>query len=66
MVNQTKEKSIDQFVYRARAVLEHMFYDHTYCDISWCNALKAAVEENPYNHPDKFFTCATDDGEKLY
>ena len=34
MVNQTKEKSIDQFVYRARAVLEHMFYDHTYCDIS--------------------------------
>ena len=54
MLKQNKHKPINDFIVSANAPLEHMFGNHTYCDIKWCNALKAKEEGKVYNHPEKW------------
>ena len=66
MIRQNKGKSIEEFVKSSNAPLEHMFDNHVYCDPEWCGSLQAKAEGLPYNHPAKFCTRTTIDGEKMY
>ena len=66
MVRQNKAKTIDEFVKNANAPLEHLFGNHRYCDISWCNCLKAKAEGRVYTHPERFQDKTTDLWKKNY
>ena len=41
MIRQGKDCDIETFKNNAKAVLEHMFDNHKYCNSQWCLALKA-------------------------
>jgi len=66
MIRQNRGSSIEELIQNSKAVLEHMFDNHEYCNNSWCGALKAKQEGKLYHHPDKFCTRATADREKMY
>ena len=51
MIRQGKDCDIETFKNNAKAVLEHMFNNHKYCNSQWCLALKAKEEGKTYTHP---------------
>ena len=54
MIMQKKSKHIDGFAISANAPLQHIFDDHVYCNVQWCQKLKAQQEGKTYNHPEYF------------
>ena len=66
MVKQNKGKPIEEFIQSAKAPLEHLFNNHTYYKVEWCDRLKSQLAGKPYNYPKIFCTCSTIDGEKTY
>lgn len=63
MLRQNRDKTIEEFVEKANAPLEHIFGNHHHCDKEWCNALKAQEEGVAYNHPEGFYDRTTDRGK---
>ena len=66
MIIQNRGKTMDEFIKSAKAPLEHMFNDHTFCDPKWCNVLRAREEGKVYSHPDKFYCKDEPEGKKMY
>ena len=47
MVKQNKGKSIEELIESAKARLEYLFNNHTYCKFEWCNGLKSQLAGKP-------------------
>ena len=45
-IRQNRELSLDKFVKNARAPIEHLFNDHTWCDESWCYSKELQVNKD--------------------
>ena len=50
----------------AKAVLEHMYDNHQYCNSQWCLALKAKEDGKSYAHPSGWLSCDVDREKKIY
>ena len=46
MIKQARNLTIDELRQRCKAVIEHLFNDHTYCDLSWCKPKQVELEVN--------------------
>ena len=66
MITQNKLKPMPSFLNAAKAPLEHMFNNHTFCNVEWYNTLKAKADGKQYNHPDKFICKSTPNREKMH
>ena len=66
MITQNKLQPMATFLQAAKAPLEHMFDNHTFCNADWCNGLKAKAEGKTYIHPDKNISKSTPEGGKMY
>ena len=66
MIKQGKDCDIEIFKQNARAILEHMFNNHVYCNSQWCLALRAQEEGKTYLNPSGWLSCSDDVGKKIY
>ena len=67
MIRQGKNcNDIDLYQQKAKAVVEHMFNNHTYCDSAWCLALKAKEENKTYVHPSSWLSCDNERELKIH
>jgi len=48
-----------------KAVLEHIFDEHKYCDVEWCLALKAKEQVKAYNPSTPWLSFITQTNEAL-
>ena len=46
MIKQARTMTMGELKNRCKAVIEHLFNDHTYCDLSWCKPKQVATEVN--------------------
>ena len=44
MLKQGRDGTLEDLMFRAKAVLEHLFNDHTYCDPKWCVPLRLSQD----------------------
>ena len=61
----------DQFNQQAMCVVQHLFNDHSFCDIKWCTHLKAMAEPDAskrkaIDNPHKYRNIITPEEKKLY
>jgi len=61
----------DEFNSKAMCVTQHLFNDHSLCDIKWCTKLKADAEtdeerKKEIDNPNKCRKIETNDEKKLY
>ena len=45
MINQNKSKNLEEFTRLSKAPLEHLFGNHEYCNVKWCQKLQADAEK---------------------
>ena len=45
-IMQNRQGDFKKFVENARAPIEHLFYEHAYCDASWCWAKDIEQKKN--------------------
>mmetsp|Transcript_33413 Transcript_33413/g.40467 ORF Transcript_33413/g.40467 Transcript_33413/m.40467 type:complete len:109 (+) Transcript_33413:81-407(+) len=64
MPMQNRGGSIEAFVKKAKAQLEHIFGNHQYCDEVWCLTKIAEKEKKPYAHENGFLSKIKD--AKIY
>ena len=57
---------VDIFVDKAKAVLEHLYDNHKYCDASWCMALKAKNEKKKYTPKVHWYSLKNEVEKKNY
>ena len=67
MIRQGKMMNdIEKYKDNAKAVLEHMFNNHQYCNPQWCLALRAKDDEKTYIHPSGWLSCDDARQKKIY
>lgn len=70
-VKTNQQLSDDDFNTGAMCILQHLFNDHSLCDIKWCTHLKAQAADDPtkkakLDNPNKYRKIETADKKKPY
>ena len=52
MLKQAQNLTLEEFINRSKACLEHLFNNHQYCDPKWCKPLQAAMKAMNDDLPD--------------
>jgi len=70
-VKTNQHLSDDDFNRRGMCVLQHLFNDHSLCDIKWCTHLKAQAEDDPVkkaklDNQNKYWKVETAEEKKLH
>ena len=61
MINNNREKTIEEFSESSKIPLEHMFNSHENCSSEWCFKTRASEEGKTYKKRDDKFRCKQND-----
>jgi hypothetical protein len=62
-IKKSRGKPFEEFRLDSKAVIEHLFNDHTYCSKDWCPVLKAQDEKRDLSNMNLKYRSKTDDKE---
>ena len=57
MINNNREKTLEELSEASKVPLKHMFNSHDNCSAEWCFKTRASEEGNTYNGKDDKFRC---------
>ena len=66
MLQLNTQTPMNTFVEKSKAPLEHMFNNHKYCTVEWCQALQAQKEGKAFTHPQGWLSVEEARGKKIY